>query len=391
MNKNKPIYFDNAATSFPKPPGVAQAVAHFINEIGANPGRSGHRASIEAARVLFGARELVAQLFNVPGPNSCVFTSNATESLNLALKGLLRPGDHAITTGMEHNSVMRPLRALEAAGVSVTVVPCSAEGKLTPADVATAIRPDTKLVVMNHASNVSGTLLPVRDIGRVCREKDILLIVDCAQTGGCFPIDVQADMIDLLAFTGHKGLLGPQGTGGLVVGGRVDIAKMAPLKQGGTGSGSEYEMQPGFMPDAFEAGTPNTPGIAGLAAGLEFVLSEGVDAIHTREQSLMRNLIALLRDIPGLNIIGDPAPKTRVATVAFNIGGLSPSDIGFRLDDEFGILCRVGLHCSPAAHKTLGTFPAGAVRFGLSYFSTDEEIERAADALRAIAAGKSSS
>jgi len=384
MEDNQTIYFDNAATSCPKPPGVAEAVARFINEIGANPGRSGHRASIEAARVLFEARELVANLFNAGDPSRCVFTLNATEALNLALKGLLRPGDHAVTTGMEHNSVMRPLRALEKAGVALTVVPCSAAGHLDPADVARAVRPGTKLVVMTHASNVTGTLLPLRDVARLCREKDILLVADCAQTAGCFPIDVQADMIDLLAFAGHKSLLGPQGTGGLVIGERALAANMAPLTQGGTGSRSEYETQPDFPPDMFESGTPNTPGLAGLAAGLEFVLGAGAAKIRAREQSLMSNLITRLLEIPGLTIIGDPDPESRVATVSFNIEGLSPSDVGFRLDDEFGILCRAGLHCAPAAHKTLGTFPGGAVRFGLSYFSTEAEIERAAQALHSI-------
>jgi cysteine desulfurase / selenocysteine lyase len=388
MNDMNTIYFDNAATSFPKPPGVAVAVSRFINEIGANPGRSGHRSSIEAARVLFDARDLISTLFNSGDPNRCVFTLNATEALNLALKGLLRPGDHAITTGMEHNSVMRPLRALEAAGVSLTIVPCSSGGALDPTDVAAALRADTKLVVMTHASNVTGALLPVREVGRLCRERNILLVVDAAQTGGCFPVDIQSDMIDMLAFAGHKSLLGPQGTGGLVIGSRVDVSQIEPLKQGGTGSRSEFEIHPDFLPDIFEAGTPNTPGIAGLAAGIEFVLSLGVAEIHKREQLLMRILTEKLLDIPGLKIVGDPNPKTRVATVAFNIASQTPSDIGFRLDDEFDVLCRVGLHCAPAAHKTLGTFPGGAVRFGLSYFSTEEEIVKAADALRIIAGGK---
>lgn len=387
MNGERIVYFDNAATSHPKAPGVADAVSRFIDTVGANPGRSGHRLSIDAARVLFDARELVSRLFNSGDPHRCVFTLNATEAINLALKGLLRPGGHVVTSGMEHNSVMRPLRALEREGVEVSVARCSPGGLLDPDDVRRAIKPNTKMVVLNHASNVTGALLPIRETGRICRESGILLLADCAQTAGCVPIDLRADTADLVAFAGHKSLLGPQGVGGLVVGGRVDISKMTPLKRGGTGSRSEMEEQPDFLPDMLEAGTPNTPGIAGLAAGIEFILSEGIEKIRARELALIRRLIERLSEIPSVEIVGDPNPETRVATVSFNVLGMEASDVGFRLDDEFGVLCRVGLHCAPAAHKTLGTFPKGTVRFSLGYFSTEEEIDYAADALKKISSG----
>ncbi len=387
MAEKRTVYFDNAATSFPKPAGVAEAILKAIREIGANPGRSGHRLSVDAARVIFNTREIVARLFNIEDPNRCIFTANATEAINIALKGLLRAGDHAITTGMEHNSVMRPLRALEQAGVGLTVVQCSPDGKLDPDDLARAILPNTKIAVINHASNVNGNIQPVREIGRLCRDKSILLLADCAQTAGCLPIDITEDNIDLLAFTGHKGLLGPQGTGGLILGSRVDITKIAPLKQGGTGSRSEIEFQPDFLPDMFEAGTPNTPGIAGLGAGVEFVLAAGVEKIRDHERTLVRQLVERLKNIKGVEIAGDSDPDTRVATVSFNISGHDPSVVGFRLDDEYGVLCRTGLHCAPAAHRTLGTFPKGAVRFGLSYFSTEEEIDIAINAVADIANG----
>ncbi len=379
------IYFDNAATSHPKPPEVAASVFSFINEIGASPGRSGHRLSIEAGRVVFEARELAAALFNAPDPMRVSFGLNATDALNLAIKGVLRPGDHVVTGGMEHNSVMRPLRDMERRGVQIAVAPCAPDGTLDPDDMRKAIRPNTRLVVLNHASNVTGTAAPVREVGRLCSESGPLFLVDAAQTAGCFPLDMQADFIDLLAFTGHKALLGPQGTGGLVVGGRVNLNEFATLKQGGTGSRSEFETHPDFAPDMFEAGTPNTAGIAGLLAGLRFVSAETVEKIHERDAALAARLISRLKDVPRLRIIGEAPGSPRTATVSFVIDGLSPSEIGLILDEEYGILCRVGLHCAPAAHKTVGSFPDGSVRFGLGYFNTEEQIDFAASALKEIA------
>ena len=379
------IYLDNAATSWPKPPQVVEAMVRFMNDVGANPGRSGHRLSVEAGRIVYEAREAVAELFNAPDPLRVVFGPNVTEALNLALRGILRPGDHVVTSSMEHNSVMRPLRALEREGVEVTVVRCSPEGFLDPADVEKALRPNTVMIVLNHASNVVGTLLPVAEVGRIARRYGLLLLVDAAQTAGAYPIDMQADRIDLLGFTGHKSLYGPMGTGGLIIGERVDLARLTPLKRGGTGSRSEREEQPDFLPDMCESGTPNAVGLAGLAAGVRWVLERGVAAIRAHEVALAQRLIDGLRAIPGVTVYGGLDATRQMATVSFNIAGMEPSEVGLRLDEEYGIMCRVGLHCAPAAHRTLGTFPQGTVRFGLGCFNTAMEVEMAVGAVREIA------
>ena len=379
------IYFDNTATSWPKPPGVAKAMAHYLNEVGANPGRSGHRLAVEAARIVYATREAVAELFNAPDPLRVVFGANVTEALNLALWSLLRPGDRVITSSMEHNSVMRPLRALERQGVEVTVVQCSPEGFLDPADVEAVIQPDTVLIVLNHASNVVGTLLPVAKVGHIARRHDLLLLVDAAQTAGAYPIDVQADAVDLLAFTGHKSLYGPMGTGGLVIGERVNPARLKPLKRGGTGSRSEREEQPDFLPDMCESGTLNAVGLAGLADGIRWVREQGVEAIRAHEMALSQQLIDGLRAVPGVTVYGGLDATRQTATVSFNIVGMEPSEVGLRLDEEYDIMCRVGLHCAPAAHKTLGTFPVGTVRFGLGAFNTPDQVEAALEAADQLA------
>jgi cysteine desulfurase family protein len=379
------IYFDNAATSWPKPPEVAAAMVQFLEAVGANPGRSGHRLSVEAARIVYQAREAVAELFGVPDPLRVCFGHNVTEALNLALRGLLRPGDHVITSSMEHNSMMRPLRALERAGVALSVVSCSEQGLLDPADVQAAIRPATRLVALNHGSNVCGTLLSVAEVGRICRQGDLLLLVDTAQTAGVFPIDMRSDAIDLLAFTGHKSLYGPMGTGGLIVGPRVNVGRMEPLVRGGTGSRSEHEEQPDFLPDAFESGTPNAVGLAGLAAGVRWVLDRGVAAIHGYEVDLTRRLLVGLSGIPGVTVYGPRDAELQTATVSFAVAGLRPDEVGQRLDEDAGLMCRVGLHCAPAAHKTMGTFPSGTVRFGLGALNTVAEVEESLSAVRALA------
>ncbi|MFC1975881.1 aminotransferase class V-fold PLP-dependent enzyme [Chloroflexota bacterium] len=379
------IYFDNAATSWPKPPGVREAMVHYLDEVGANPGRSGHRMAIESARVVYAAREAVAELFNAPDPLRVVFGANVTEALNLAFRGYLCPGDHVITSSMEHNSVMRPLRALEREGVELTVVQCSPEGVLNPADVEAVIRPHTAMIVLNHASNVVGTLLPVAEVGRIARQHNLLLMVDTAQTGGAYPIDVQADQIDLLAFTGHKSLHGPMGTGGLIVGERVDVDRLEPFIRGGTGSRSEREEQPDFLPDMFESGTPNGVGLAGLEAGLRWILAQGIEAIRAHEVVLAQQLIDGLGAIPGVIVYGGLEATRQTATVSFNIAGLESSEVGLRLDDEYAIMCRVGLHCAPAAHKTMGTFPSGTVRFGLGAFSIAKEVKTALEAVEQLA------
>jgi cysteine desulfurase family protein len=379
------IYFDNAATSWPKPPGVAEAMVHFLESVGANPGRAAHRRAVEAGRIVYAAREAACELFGAPDPLRLVWCQNVTEALNLALVGLLRAGDHVITSSMEHNSVMRPLRALEREDVEVTVVRCSPQGALDPAGVEQAIRPHTKLVVLNHASNVVGTLLPVGRVGALCRQHDLLLLVDAAQTGGAVPIDVQADQIDLLGFTGHKSLGGPMGTGGLIIGGRVGERALRPLVRGGTGSRSEEEVQPDFLPDMCESGTPNAVGLAGLEAGLRWVLAQGVGTIRAHEVALARRLIEGLQEIPGVTVYGPLDPELQTATVSFNIDTMPCSDVGLRLDDEHEIMCRVGLHCAPTAHRTIGTFPGGTVRFGLGAFNTVDEVEAALRAVTALA------
>ena len=378
------IYLDNAATSWPKPSRVKEAMIKFIEEVGANPGRSGHLLSIEAARIIYETREALSNLFNIKDPLRIVFTLNATESLNLALKGLLKPGNHAITSSMEHNSVMRPLRDLEKKGIEMSIIPCSSQGQLDPQELEKKIQSNTRMIVLNHASNVTGTLLPIREVGLISRKYNLLFLVDAAQTAGAYPIDMKRNGIDLLAFTGHKSLYGPQGTGGLVIGECVKEKEMIPLKQGGTGSRSEFEEQPDFLPDRFESGTPNGVGLAGLLAGVQFVLEKGVEQIHQQEIGLTQKLIKGLKEIPQVKLYGPEKGEQKIATLSFNIANFSPSDVALRLEREFGILCRPGLHCAPAAHRTIGTFPEGTVRFGLSIFNTEDEIEATIQAVSMI-------
>ncbi len=382
--KDKIIYFDNAATSFPKPEKVIQAMVHFSREIGASPGRSGHRLAIEAGRVVFEAREGIARLFGVKDSSRVVFGLNATEGINQGLKGLLRPGDHVITSSMEHNSVMRPLRAMMKEGLEVTILNCSPEGLLDPSEVKKGIRPNTRMVVLNHASNVVGTIQPLSEIGEVCRRQEVLFFVDAAQSAGAIPIDMEREKIDLLAFTGHKALFGPPGTGGLVLGERVEEKELVPVKRGGTGSRSEQEEQPDFLPDLCESGTPNAVGLAGLLAGLEFVMKVGIEKIRRHENRLTEKLLQGLLKIGGVTVYGPRTAERQLATVSFNLKGVTPSEVGLRLDEDFGILCRVGLHCAPAAHRTLRTFPEGTVRFGLSYLNREEEVEESLQAVGRI-------
>ncbi len=383
------IYFDNAATSWPKPPPVIEAMSRFMTKVGANPGRSAHRLSIEAGRIIYETREALARLFNVDDPLRIVFGLNATEALNLALHGLLGPGDHVITSSMEHNSVMRPLRALgERGSVEVHVVPCSSEGVLDPDDLRRAVKAHTKMIVLNHASNVVGSLLPIAEAGEIARAHDVLLLVDAAQTAGAYPLDMKALGIDLLAFTGHKALFGPQGTGGLCIGQRVPVNDLQPLKQGGTGSLSEREEQPPFLPDKCESGTPNTVGLAGLRAGVDFVREQSVEAIRLHEVELTQRLITGLLDIRGVTLYGGHDAEMQIANVSFNVEGLTPSEVGLILDERHSIMSRVGLHCAPAAHRTIGTFPVGTVRFALSYLNTAEEVDAAVQAVRQIASSQ---
>ncbi|MDK2820190.1 MAG: hypothetical protein PWP31_155 [Clostridia bacterium] len=369
---------DNAATSWPKPPEVSEAMVNFMKKTGANPGRSGHRLSIEAGRVLYEAREAVASLLGIKNPMQVVFTLNVTEALNLALLGLLEPGDHVITSSMEHNSVSRPLRYLEEKGVELTIVQCSSTGHLEPQDVRTAVRANTRMIVLTHASNVIGTLLPLKEVGNIARECELIFVVDAAQTAGCYPIDVSELNIDLLAFAGHKAMLGPQGTGGLYV---AESVKLSPLKRGGTGSRSEFDIQPEFLPDQFESGTPNTVGVAGLGAGVRFILEQGVETVRRHEVLLTKRLLDGLNEIEGVTIYGPLQAEEQAPVVAFNINGLEPSDVGFALDRRYGIMTRVGLHCAPWAHRTIGTYPRGTVRLSLGWFNTTQDVDYVLEAI----------
>ncbi len=360
-------------------------MSHYLDEVGANPGRSGHRLSIEAARIVYAVREAIANLFGAPDPLRVIFGLNITDGINLALHGLLKSGDHVITSGMEHNAVMRPLNDLLQQGVAFTQVACEPDGMLDPLKLEKAVQPNTHLIVLNQASNVCGTLLPVQEVGQIARRKNLLYLVDTAQSAGVIPIDMQRDYIDLLAFTGHKSLYGPMGTGGLIIGGRINPMELHPTHQGGTGSRSEREEQPDFFPDRFECGTPNAVGLAGLLTALEWLQTQGVDKIRAHEKILCNLLLEGLTSIPKLVVYGPRNAEKQTATIGFNIQGMEPSTVGLRLDDGYNILCRVGLHCAPSAHRTLGTFPDGCVRFGLGAFNTQEDIYQAVEAVRTLA------
>ena len=381
------VYFDNAATSWPKPAEVQAALIRYLQEVGGSPGRSGHRMSIEASRVVGDAREAVAELFNVEDPARIAFTKNSTEALNIAIFGLLSQGDHAITSSMEHNSVMRPLRYLEAQRIiDLTVVPCSpTTGDLDPKDLRRALQPNTRLITVLHASNVIGNLLPVREIGAIARAAGVPFLVDASQTAGAYPLDVEALNIDLLAFTGHKSMLGPTGTGGLYVREGCDPR---PLSRGGTGSRSELEVQPDFMPDKYEAGTLNVLGLAGLGASVRFLLETGVDRVHEHERGLVDRFMQGAREAMALWLPGPTDSGKRIGVVSFLVKDMTTSKVGLILDQAFGIASRIGLHCAPAAHRTLGTFPDGTVRFGFSYFNTPEQVDYALAALAKIAREK---
>lgn len=377
----KIIYFDNAATTFPKPEEVYRKVDHILRNVGGNPGRSGHRMAISANRVILDARDSIARLFNIEDSSRVVFTSNATEALNIGIKGFLKPGDHVVTSSMEHSAVTRPLRVLERINIRHTKVNCSPEGFLDPEDVRKAIRPDTRLIVITHASNVTGTINPVREVGEIAREKGIRLLVDAAQTGGMLPIDVERDNIDMLACAGHKGLFGLQGTGFLYI--APDI-RLEPIKEGGTGGNPEMDVMPDNLPERLEAGTMNTPGIGGLGEGVEFILRVGIEKIRRHEVSLTDRLIKGLLDIMQVVVYGPRDADKQMAVVSFNIMGKDPSDVSFVLDSSFGIMARVGLHCAPDAHRTIGTFPQGTVRLSPGYFNTTEEVDFVINAVRGV-------
>ena len=382
------IYLDQAATSFPKAPGTADAVYRYMTECGCSVSRGGYEGAYSAEELVYDTRVLICRLFGCDetDPKEAVFTKNVTESLNILLKGLLRPGDHVLVSSMEHNAVMRPLGQLAKQGIRVTRVPCAGDGSMDPADLEARIEKDTRAVVMLHASNVCGTVLPAAEIGAICRARGIRFILDTAQTAGTLPLNMEAMGIDALAFTGHKGLLGPQGTGGFLI--REEMAaELEPLITGGTGSISHTEDIPGFLPDRFEAGTPNLPGIAGLNTSLGWLLAQPEGSLLSHELKLTARF---LRDMEALEaeglvrIIGKHGTEGRTGVVSIVPLHMDPAELAFRLDERYGIATRVGLHCAPAAHQTLGTWPAGTVRFSFGAFNTEAETDEAARAVAAL-------
>jgi cysteine desulfurase family protein len=377
------IYLDNAATSWPKPEAVYQTMDAFLREKGANPGRSGHDMAVAAEKVVEETRVLLARLLNAADEKDVIFTLNCTDSLNLAVKGLLRPGDHLITSSIGHNSLTRPLRKLERQGVRVTrLVPCPEEGFVSSRDIEQAVGPNTRLIAMTHASNVSGVVQPIAEFGEVAGRHDLVLLVDAAQTVGALPIDVQAANVDLLAFPGHKGLLGPPGTGGLYMSKRVELE---PIREGGTGTSSESEEQPSGRPHMYESGTQNTVGIAGLGAGIRYLMSRTLADIQVHKKTLLDRLLDGLASIPGVTVYGPRDRTRRLSVISFNVEGWSPDEMGAILDQAFDIKVRTGLHCAPAAHKVLGTYPHGSVRVSVSCFNTLAEIDFLLNAVKKIA------
>ncbi len=377
------IYLDNAATAFPKPEPVCAAVEHTMRQLTANPGRGGHHLALEAARLVFETREAVARFFGAADSSRIVFTSSATEAINLALFGILEPGDRVVTTSMEHNAVVRPLFALADRGVDVVKLPAEPDG--TTALPASIERHEKKprLVVMSHCSNVTGTLQDVASVGAWCRRNGVLLLVDAAQSAGLFPIDVQEMGIDLLAVSGHKGLMGPPGTGFLFVGEGLEIR---PLIYGGTGVLSDSERQPEALPERLESGTLNTIGLAGLKAAIEFIEQEGLEKIAAHERKRVRQLLAGLEQMSGVTVYGPKAAERHGGAVSFTVEKLDPATLGFRLDREYGICCRTGLHCAPDAHRTIGSYPEGTVRVSPGYFNTSQDIDQFLFALRTLVA-----
>ncbi|MBF0443822.1 MAG: aminotransferase class V-fold PLP-dependent enzyme [Oligoflexales bacterium] len=376
------IYFDNATTSWPKPKSMLRSMEIFEENIGVSPGRSSHSLSISSARVMHEARSSISELLGAENPCCVAFCMNATQALNMALSGLLKRGDHVIVSAMEHNSVMRPLRALEEKGVELDISKGENGGVPDDGNIASAIRPNTRAIVINHASNVTGAIAPVKKSGRLAREHNLVCCVDAAQSLGFLDIDVREMNIDMLAFTGHKFLMGPTGTGGLYIRKGLEH-EVAPILVGGTGSNSEFETHPSFMPDKLEAGTPNILGISGLNDSVKYVRSIGLPNIREKLLKLREMFLGGLSGIENA-VIYTSACDGSVPIVSFNIKGRDPSDVSHILDEKYGILSRPGLHCSPLAHKTIGTFPKGTVRFSFSYFNSTVEIKEALEALREI-------
>lgn len=383
------IYLDNAATTFPKPPQVAEAVYNYMTNEGVNINRGCYDRAYRVEEAVFETRQLICELFGGPDCRSVIFTKNATESLNVLLKGFLRPGDHVIVSSLEHNAVMRPLAQLSGQGCSFTRAPCDETGTLQIESLERCLRPETRAVVMTHASNVCGTLLPLKETGAFCRAHGLRFFVDSAQTAGLWPINMEAMGIDALAFTGHKGLLGPQGTGGFVLAEGME-KQIEPLLSGGTGSLSHSEEIPSFLPDRYEPGTLNLPGILGLRAGLLWLKETGMDRIRAHELDLtdrfLRGLFRL-EEAGFLRLFGRRDTEERTGVVSIQTLTKEQSQAAYELDTEYGIMTRVGLHCAPSAHRTIGSFPTGTIRFSFGWWNTPEQVDAALRALEAVCHG----
>lgn len=375
------IYFDNAATTMRKPEQVIQAVTEALSSMG-NAGRGVHSAALDASRVIFDTRVKLAELFHAENPKQIVFTMNSTESLNIAIKGVLKPGDHVITTALEHNSVLRPLYEMEDRGVELTVLQADRFGNFCLQEMEAAIRKNTKAIVCTHGSNLTGNLVDIKQVGEIAKKHGVLLIVDASQTAGVFPIDVQEMNIDILCFTGHKGLLGPQGTGGMYVREGLEVR---PLLSGGSGVQTYEREHPKQMPTALEAGTLNVHGLAGLRAAVSYINDYGMENIRKKELELMRQFYDRVKGIPGITIYGDFEKKERCAIVSLNVRDYDSSEVSDALFVHYGISTRPGAHCAPLMHQALGTVEQGAVRFSFSHFNTLEEIEIAVRALEELA------
>ena len=377
------IYFDNASTSFPKAEGVAEAVYHYIKDCGCNINRGGYDEAYQAEEIVLRTRQQLTELFHGPDCRNVVFTRNITESLNVLLKGFLKAGDHVLVSAMEHNAVMRPLTQLTEQGVSFDRIPCMADGTLDVSAMDRLLRKNTRAVVMLHASNVCGTLMPAETVGAFCHAQGLRFILDTAQTAGVFPIDMEAMQIDALAFTGHKGLLGPQGIGGFIL--QPDMVPLVqPLIAGGTGSISHEEQMPSFMPDRFEAGTMNLPGIMGLHAALCWLEQETIDSVRSHELELTARFLSGALDIPYLRVVGRRDIAGRAGVVSVVPENADPALVADALGREYGIMVRVGLHCAPNAHKTLGTVPTGTIRFSFGRWNTPQQVDTALSALREL-------
>lgn len=374
------VYLDNAATSYPKAPGVAESMSDYILNVGCNVNRGVYSGAHAAQSVVFETREMLCELFNFDKTENVVFTKNITESLNVLIKGLLKPGDHVIVSSMEHNAVMRPLVSMSKLGIEFDRVPCNVDGSMETCLLEARIKPNTKAVIMTHASNVCGTILPLEKVGRICREHNLFFIIDSAQTAGFLDLDFKALNADAIAFTGHKSLLGPQGMGGFVINDKL-ASSVAPFIEGGTGSLSDSEEQPEYMPDKFESGTMNLPGVFGLHASLKHLKEIGLEEIRHTEMSLAKRFIDKVNMMNDVRIAGINGTEGRTASISLDFKKFDNSEISFTLSNDYGIMTRCGLHCSPSAHKTLGTFPQGTVRFSFSHFNTEKEIDYAIDSI----------